>query len=115
MASSVLCPACTGKGLGSVYTAPLIHSSEEEGDRVKAIDVSVELIGAHVRICRLDKNIQYVVAEVPAQIRARYLPPIHVPVVTTALRTCWLAGSLALDWQRELNPAHCMVMGLAGF
>lgn len=111
VASSVHCPACTGKKLEKVYTHPLKHESQEEGTSVQVTDISVELVGVFFRIVRPNKNARFILG-MPEQLRTRYLPSLRPPLVSSALRTCWLAGSLALDWRRQPALPHRMSQGL---
>ena len=105
VASSVHCPKCVAQKLSAVYTAPLLHKSEQEGPAVNVTDVCIEVAGAHCKITRLNKNMSYILG-LPKQLRTRYLPPLRPPLVTRVSLVGWLSGSLSLDRRREPNLAH---------
>ena len=110
--SSVLCKNCVA-GMGSaVYPPPLKHSSEASGTQVAVVDILLELRGPLFKITRLNKNAQFCIAGQASQARTRYLPPLNPPLVTRAVRTGWISGALALDFQREPDIAHCRCQGI---
>ena len=110
--SSVLCGRCVGKMGSAVYPPPLKHSSEEEGVRVKAVDILLEVIGPIFKITRLNRNANFCLTGLVWQARTRFLPPLRPPLVCRSVRTGWLAGALALTNQRENSVAHVRSQGL---
>ena len=110
--SSVHCPRCLEKKGEATYPPPLRHGSEGAGTTVTVIDVAIETRGMMWTITRLNRNAKFVVGGVPTQARTRFLPPYRPPFVTTAQRTAWISGSLALDAQRHRSVPHQRTQGL---
>lgn len=77
-ASSAHCPSCSGKKLSAVYTAPLVHKSEEEGATIKAVDVCIERVGPSFKITRLNRNMAFIFG-MSHPLRTRFLPPLRAP------------------------------------
>ena len=110
--SSVLCRHCVARMGSAVYPPPLKHSSEEDGTLITAVDVALELNGVCYKITRLNRNDAFCVTGTMRQARTRFLPPLRPPLVTLSPRVGWLAGSLALDHQRNPSPSHCKLQGM---
>ena len=110
--SSVLCKSCVAKIGSAVYPPPLKHASEQEGTVVCAVDIALELNGPLYKITRLNRNAEFCVTGVVRQARTRFLPALKPPLVCRNTRVGWLAGSLALGFQREPSVSHCRCQGL---